>query len=166
MVAIYHSSSIRRPFWPLVVQSSSTRRPLYHSSSTRRVIYSYPILSNSNFMIFVSSFCQILSRCLVVSSYFVSLSRPILSRYLVVSSFFVSLSRPFLSRCLVISLFRHTRCIVLTYSWVFIFSERSERPAMPSYRQLIYRLARSARRLSGCNGLIWKSHPKMSSFCI
>ena len=34
-------------------------------------------------------------------------------------------------------------------------SERSERSAMPSNRHLIYRLARSARRLLGCMGMIW-----------
>ena len=38
------------------------------------------------------------------------------------------------------------------------FSERSERWAMPSYRQLIYRLARSARRLYEWKGLIWISY--------
>ena len=38
---------------------------------------------------------------------------------------------------------------------VSTISERSERSAMPSYRQLIYRLARSARRLYECKGLIW-----------
>ena len=43
----------------------------------------------------------------------------------------------------------------LHYFGLSSISERSERSAMPSYRQLIYRLARSARRLCECKGLIW-----------
>ena len=45
--------------------------------------------------------------------------------------------------------------VMITWVRVDKVSERSERSAMPSNRQLIYRLARSARRLCGCMGSIW-----------